>query len=327
MLEDGGRPWRLSAGDLHRIVRSTGLRAPGHIKTLWTQRGRHDVALADAEAHGFLFLKIAEHHSQTVACLRSSTRSTSCRRYIADGVTAFKMPCLICVVSHPTAKCSSHEVIRTTCSLLVTFHGERTARRCFPDPAPLAEAVAAIHRLPILSCPALPPREAPVSTQGRVGPSDLNALPEAFAELLRVYQQRDMDSDLRHLRATWSHDSVIHGDLTVSNILCHSDVGPHRYILTDWELSGIGDPLWDIGSLVGSLAWASLSFERPLAGSWISTFLRDYANATSRDVDFQRIFRWAGNWILQRTLALPPPRTGLSQLQLRGLNIVEELLT
>jgi Phosphotransferase enzyme family len=325
MREDAVCPWPVPKGDLLRMIRATGLRTPGHIKTLWTQRGRHNVALVHTEAHGCLFIKrrgapladgdllTLEHEIQilhTIYAGRNGVRRT---------------------VPEPRGSSPDDKVLITRGypdhhDFLAAIRGEPGASGCLPDPAPLAQAVAAVHRLPIPTSDGLPLRGAPVMTHGRVGPADLSAHPYAYSEFLRLYQQRGLDPALRNLKATWKSESVIHGDFTASNILYQPGVHPHCYILTDWELSGIGDPLWDIGSLVGSLIWASLNLKKAWAREWTTEFLRGYSSATSQDVDIDRVLAWAGYWVLQRTLALPPQQAGLSPLQWSALDIVEELL-
>jgi hypothetical protein len=52
------------------------------------------------------------------------------------------------------------------------------------------------------------------------------------------------------LRAEWQPSSLVHGDLKWDNLLAkRRPGGPGRTVaLVDWELAGLGDPCWDMGS-------------------------------------------------------------------------------
>jgi hypothetical protein len=57
---------------------------------------------------------------------------------------------------------------------------------------------------------------------------------------------------LRQSAARWLPSVVIHGDLKADN--CVLDPAPgaegHRARLVDWEFAGLGDPAWDLGSMI-----------------------------------------------------------------------------
>jgi hypothetical protein len=58
---------------------------------------------------------------------------------------------------------------------------------------------------------------------------------------------------LDRLCRSWSPEALTHNDLRSSNIL----LARGRTLLIDWELSGLGDPRWDVGAVVGEVlsAW------------------------------------------------------------------------
>ena len=68
---------------------------------------------------------------------------------------------------------------------------------------------------------------------------------------------------LRRTRAAWKSKAFIHGDAKLDNAIRTSD---DRYILVDWELSGRGDPLWDIAGVMlqQSLKASSLPYAERL---------------------------------------------------------------
>jgi hypothetical protein len=78
---------------------------------------------------------------------------------------------------------------------------------------------------------------------------------------------------LDHLRSEWKQSCLIHYDLKLENIVVAGSNADHtsthrvtRLKLVDWELAGIGDPLWDVGSIMGEYLAAWL-LSIPVTGS------------------------------------------------------------
>src|SRR5690242_17312772 len=94
---------------------------------------------------------------------------------------------------------------------------------------------------------------APIPTYGHITPAAYTRMPgQDCAKYLREVQS--INGELRKLRAMWTQHCLIHGDFKFDNIMVcvqsgHKKLGDVKFI--DWELSGWGDPLWDVGSLVG----------------------------------------------------------------------------
>lgn len=77
----------------------------------------------------------------------------------------------------------------------------------------------------------------------------------ANVELLRIIHQSEFFcSALASLRSAWRASALIHGDLRADNVMVQRGAGRLRddIRIIDWELSGIGDPAWDVGSVIGS---------------------------------------------------------------------------
>jgi aminoglycoside phosphotransferase (APT) family kinase protein len=55
---------------------------------------------------------------------------------------------------------------------------------------------------------------------------------------------------LREARSSYAHRCLIHGDLRRENWILDRRNGSPSLKVFDWEMSGIGDPAWDIGSVV-----------------------------------------------------------------------------
>lgn len=75
-------------------------------------------------------------------------------------------------------------------------------------------------------------------------------------ELIKLFQRHTQFGDeLEALSKSWKAETVIHGDLKLSNFVTYKKK-PHARIsgvkLVDWEFAGLGDPHWDVGSVFNS---------------------------------------------------------------------------
>ena len=80
-------------------------------------------------------------------------------------------------------------------------------------------------------------------------------LSPATAELFdHVERSAELSSALDDLRDNWQASTLMHGDLKLENcILSRSDPNSKfDFTIVDWELADIGDPCWDIGSILQS---------------------------------------------------------------------------
>ena len=80
-----------------------------------------------------------------------------------------------------------------------------------------------------------------------------------------------------------------------------------RFHIVDWELFGIGDPNWDVGSLLGSLYYFRLhrnQFEPELAelqtDAWVQVFLQTYSQLAGHLFDLDKTFLYASWWLVWR---------------------------
>ncbi|HEY0590165.1 MAG TPA: phosphotransferase [Thermoanaerobaculia bacterium] len=81
-------------------------------------------------------------------------------------------------------------------------------------------------------------------------------------EVLRIVQGcAGLCRALERLGAAWKPAWLVHGDLRLENALLERSEGEERprVRLVDWELSGRGDPSWDVGSVIASLLWLWIS--------------------------------------------------------------------
>lgn len=111
----------------------------------------------------------------------------------------------------------------------------------------LGLAVAAIHTF--RSASPLPLADTPwIFSLPELRLERLRQMSSAQFELLRIVQEsRALCRGLLRLRELWCPVSFIHGDLRLGNVLARR-MRRRRWDLkiVDWELSGSGDPAWDI---------------------------------------------------------------------------------
>jgi hypothetical protein len=60
----------------------------------------------------------------------------------------------------------------------------------------------------------------------------------------------DLAAALRDLRATYRRLCLIHGDIRSDNWGLDTASGRAVLVLLDWEMAGLGDPAWDVGSVL-----------------------------------------------------------------------------
>jgi len=209
-----------------------------------------------------------------------------------------------------------------------------------PEDGPLVRAVArGLSRLHtaskasgLLAEDACPRHvENPVPTYGRLSPTDLAHAPGVgFPAYLTAAQE--INGALRSLRASWSPECLIHGDFKDDNIMVGlraagggSDQEPELTFI-DWELGGWGDPLWDVGCMVGQFLYHWVASIRPSQerdfAAWVrnaaipfaevrgaaSAFVSCYASEADRaltgpDECLTKIVQFAGLFLLHRTIA------------------------
>jgi thiamine kinase-like enzyme len=96
-------------------------------------------------------------------------------------------------------------------------------------------------------------------------------LSPASMEVVQSIAQFPQFADLlAGLREEWNLDSFIHGDVKGANTIVdmHTTEAPLTLTLVDWELAGLGDSCWDIGSVLADYLDQSLrSLDDSIPGS------------------------------------------------------------
>lgn len=121
-----------------------------------------------------------------------------------------------------------------------------------------ALALASLHRHVPATKGAEEQVPFPLTAPAPIKPAELVQLPADYPFLAAaVYKLRHR---IEGLSAGWHYSRFIHSDFSTSNLLLRMHRrradGPDVAIV-DWEFAGVGDPLWDVGSYVGSVihAW------------------------------------------------------------------------
>ncbi|TFI52253.1 aminoglycoside phosphotransferase family protein [Mastigocladus laminosus UU774] len=186
----------------------------------------------------------------------------------------------------------SPTVLTTLATVLATLHNMdvRTLRQKHPD-----------RRLFL-----------PIESMMDISPRELVSGPGIHYGLF-VETVQSVDAELRLLSEQWQPDSLIHFDVRDDNILIAGSKSnqdcPIR--LVDWELAGFGDPLYDVGTVLGQLVYHALrkigSTDREFViPKWaISTFVEVYTRMIPHPPsDLQsQVMRYAGVFLLLRALA------------------------
>lgn len=160
--------------------------------------------------------------------------------------------------------------------------------------AELGAALAALHRLPFRALAVRPPAGGPdgaelprfagrspwVLSLHRPSVDDLATLSAANLDLIRLLQSRTgLCVALDRMRRRWRTTSLLHNDLRRENCLVvrTSAAGRPRLLIVDWEMADVGDPAWDLGSVLAQWLGAP-------GAPWLRRELPDGSGARVRDV-------------------------------------------
>lgn len=158
-------------------------------------------------------------------------------------------PGLAAVLPRATLIDESRQVLVLEAAPWSSVGGVLQDRGLLPDPAAsfsLGHVLASVH----LATAGIP---IPFATSAGIldlpdsEPSDID-LVNAKELALAVSHDPVLAAGLRRARADWAPTCLVHGDVKWDNCLVDLDVMPPVLRLIDWELSGWGDPAWDIAA-------------------------------------------------------------------------------
>lgn len=132
-----------------------------------------------------------------------------------------------------------------------------------------------------------------------------------FDVYLRTMQE--LEPNFRELHRNWTIESFIHYDLRDDNVLFSQAINESSIRVIDWEFAGFGDPMYDLGTLVGCMCLPWLrsnlrSGQNPsetLASAHrnISIFLSAYKRSAPEKSVELKVIQYAGIALLARALA------------------------
>jgi hypothetical protein len=162
--------------------------------------------------------------------------------------------------------------------------------RLLAEPAAATASALALARLhehaPEIRGGVRPSLPFPLAASAPLTPEDIAALPEGYAQFaVALRQSRDA---VDQLASRWRPGRFIHGDFKVDNLLFRMEPRLKRQppiVIVDWEMAGDGDPLWDIGSFIGSVLLAWMQVLAPSAASAEALVSRD-ANQIRRQIGY-----------------------------------------
>ena len=136
----------------------------------------------------------------------------------------------------------------------VSVHHRRIGRRPTWIGKDLAYALAELHSCVADGLPfddGEPPWVLGVHLPTVEGLSTMSGAGLALARLIQA--ERHIGETLDHLRSTWEPTAVVHNDLKWDNILVYRNLERSLSVgIIDWELAGVGDPTWDVASVIAS---------------------------------------------------------------------------
>ena len=177
--------------------------------------------------------------------------------------------------------------------------------------------------------------------------NQFEALSLANRQLIRVLQKSAaFEEPLISLEQRASRDTLIHGDLRLTNILLSTDdtAGEPHIWLIDWEAAGLGDPHRDLGAVLADLLtrWAtSMSYRsdsptRMVAGaqiplarvqSFAQQMLRAYDTSIGRMSDREMVVAHAGVGLITNALTIGDGASMLAGHQVLLLQLAEHCLS
>ncbi|MEU5164762.1 MULTISPECIES: phosphotransferase family protein [Streptomyces] len=180
----------------------------------------------------------------------------------------------------------------------------------------MASVVAGIHRTPV---PDTHGRDAsglrsfgfPFASFAVLTPEQLVGGPGMdYPAYVAAMQAVDTEVDM--LRRSWQPSSLVHFDLRDDNILVRENADDRPEVaLVDWEMAGYGDPLLDVGTVVGQLLvqWLQTVRDTPeqlaSAAAWTTVrrnaglFITAYEHvAPLSEEQHIAVFRYAGLFAL-----------------------------
>ncbi len=123
---------------------------------------------------------------------------------------------------------------------------------------------------------------------------------------LKILSDPELKKCLVRVRAHWTDETVIHGDVRFANVMVCPAPQVVRFI--DWETSGMGDPAWDVAGGVQEYLSVGIAGGHPLesspAGDPVEAFLRRYRETSRSSMPWSRFAPFVACRLMMRALQL-----------------------
>lgn len=292
-------PWREPPGPL-AVLREAGVAAPDVLATAELE----DVS----RSHSVTYARLPGSSGFVVK--RVSAGAHAAGRSLAAELFAYRLaswnPRLASVLPEPVHLDERNQVLALVASLPEHLYPAQCLDPGFPSPqlaAALGRALAALHgateNLPLANFAACGIFELPDADPEDRRPAGGSAAAAALAQEVAV--DETFAASLRGTRRLLRPGCLVHGDLKWDN--CILVPGPSAEVrLFDWELSGRGDPAWDVGAALAD----TLALQVRLRGAgalplepdaWLSPAARALLVAYRGSADVDLAKRVAGCWV------------------------------
>jgi len=212
--------------------------------------GRGVEVLDRSRAHRLWMVRVADREGLMVKLAADDEGRERIRREIETYRLGARAPRLACRL--PRVRLSDPEDGLLAIELLEpseTLHDRAMGRGLEPPAfAALGTALADAHDS--LERFALAGRRAEAPWVLHVLEPGAAVSPELRVVLDRLAGRDRAAHGLRRAREAWLPETLVHGDLKLDNCLEVERPGGPATMLVDWELSGPGDPAWDLGGAV-----------------------------------------------------------------------------
>jgi hypothetical protein len=326
-----------------QLTQSAELVPPGEWQVVFARESRHAVALIRDSSGGHWFLKQRGMHlAGQCADLRGEvTASKVLSLLAADG--AQLLPRLIGAVNHE--ELLVFEGVEDAIDIRsVVLRDGRQPIQLSGVASSLGSFLAQLHGIPTANVNAEMRRlECPIRSFDSIPLERFADSPRSYHEFIALMQVDErLGQSLNGLRDSWQENVFIHGDLKLDNIMQQTKPGrDSRVFLVDWELSGAGDPHWDIGCLISSYLYTRLELLSQVAqdgvlATELSKGIMDAIRALFASystshlvgprVSLSRAMQWAAGALLMRTEILLPLRRELAAIDLAAIHLAAQIL-
>lgn len=122
----------------------------------------------------------------------------------------------------------------------------------------LAENLAKLHSISFIEInnksSEIPRHKLEVPLVNKITPEFLAHNENSLIELIEILQNQDEFASLHKFQASQNPRCLIHGDIKFDNILIKKfkDNPSRKMIFIDWELCGLGDPEYDVATIIAN---------------------------------------------------------------------------